>query len=111
MGRKQQQHISRRRQQQHAADSDPLGGGQPPAEQETASDWDVFPVPGGERWVPVSEIAARLGGVTCHAVRQWGRQGKLPLRRLFGDSGTLGMSEGELSAFLRRRRARGESHP
>lgn len=54
-----------------------------------------------ERFVLVPEIAERLGGVTQQAVRNWGRAGKLPLRRLFGNTGNLGMPETELRAFIR----------
>jgi len=58
------------------------------------------PVSGNDRFVQVAELAEWFS-VTPAAVRQWGRHGKLPLRRLFGDTGPLGMSESAALAIIR----------
>lgn len=52
-----------------------------------------------ERFVYVNEIANRLG-VTATAVRQWGRQGKINLRKLFGTEGMYGMPESQLLRII-----------
>lgn len=109
MGRKKQRDISRRRHDQQGRGEG--GDAQPPStnrgvvrptEHEDGSRGQASEdrTRGGQRWLVVADLADLLGGVTPRAVRQWGTQGKLPLRRLFGDSGPLGMSEGEFSAFL-----------
>lgn len=56
--------------------------------------------PTGDRFVLVNEIAERFG-VGPTAVRQWARQGKFPLRKLFGTSGMYGMPESQLERFIR----------
>ena len=53
-----------------------------------------------ERFVYVKEIAERLS-VTPTAVRQWRRQGKIKLRKVFGTTGYFGMPESELEKLIR----------
>lgn len=52
-----------------------------------------------DRFVLVIEIAERFG-VGSAAVRQWGRQGKIKLRKMFGTSGRYGMPESELVKLI-----------
>ncbi len=52
-----------------------------------------------DRFVFVKEIAERFE-VGSPAVRQWGRQGKIKLRKIFGTSGRYGMLESELTNFI-----------
>lgn len=53
-----------------------------------------------DRFVFAKEIGERMGGVGATAVRQWGRQGKIKLRRLFGDRGQYGMPESQLLRII-----------
>lgn len=52
-----------------------------------------------DRFLTVAEIADRLG-FTDQAIRKWGRENKLPLRKLFGSMGPLGMAESQLTAII-----------
>lgn len=52
-----------------------------------------------DRFLTVPEIAERLG-FTDQAIRKWGRENKLPLRKLFGSMGPLGMAESQLTAII-----------
>jgi|GEM_PF-4461259 len=53
-----------------------------------------------DRFVFVNEIAERMGGVGATCVRKWGREGKIKLRKLFGDSGQYGMPESQLISII-----------
>lgn len=52
-----------------------------------------------DRFLTVPQIAERLG-FTDQAIRKWGREKKLPLRKLFGSMGPLGMAESQLMAII-----------
>lgn len=58
------------------------------------------PTSSPDRFVFAKEIGERMGGVGATAVRQWGRQGKIKLRRMFGDSGQYGMPESQLIRII-----------
>jgi len=53
-----------------------------------------------DRFVFANEIGERMGGVGATCVRKWGREGKIKLRRLFGDSGQYGMPESQLLKII-----------
>jgi len=55
---------------------------------------------GPDRFVFVKEIGERMGGVGATCVRKWGREGKIKLRKLFGDSGQYGMPESQLIRII-----------
>lgn len=54
----------------------------------------------GDRFLLVNEIAQRCG-VGATAVRKWNREGKLPLRKLFGATGPYGMPESQFVRLIR----------
>ena len=58
------------------------------------------PVSSPDRFVFVKEIGERIGGVGATCVRKWGREGKIKLRKLFGDSGQYGMPESQLIRLI-----------
>lgn len=70
-----------------------------PAAKPSSPSEPVRPGQPSDRFLTVPEIAERLG-FTDQAIRKWGRENKLPLRKLFGNMGPLGMAESQLVAII-----------